>query len=81
MGDWIRETRESSFEALSPAGRQAIADYAERHELDGFGEPVLCAETSSMREKRKLFGKGEERQTTSIVVTPEFLVWAVAAAR
>lgn len=77
MADWRRTTRETSFEALSPAVRQAIAAYAERHELAGFGDPVFCAETASTREKRRLFGKGEERQTTSILVTPEFLVWVV----
>ena len=78
MADWQRSTREASYASFSPAVHRAIADYAEKRDLGDLGSAaVFAAETTSTREKRKLFGKGSETQTTSILVTPELLVWVV----
>ena len=78
MSDWKRTTREASFQSFSPAVQQAIRDYAEKRELGDLGSAAaLAVETTSVREKRKLFGKGSERQTTSVLVTPDLLVWVV----
>src|SRR5262249_29399333 len=48
--------------------------YAEEHELGDIGRAAaFCAVTTS--ERKKLFGT--KRQATSVVVTPDLLVWAV----
>ena len=75
MSDWQRSTQECSYDDLAPAVQLSIADYAEKRDLGDIGDTtVFCAVTTS--ERKKLFGK--RRQTTSIVVTPELLVWTVS---
>jgi hypothetical protein len=75
MSDWQRSTEERTFGDLAPAVQSSIADYAEKHRLGDIGAAAtFCAVTSS--ERKKLFGK--RSQTTSIVVTPDLLVWSLS---
>jgi hypothetical protein len=74
VSDWQRSTEECRYGDLAPAVQLSIAEYAEKHGLGDVGAAAtFCAVTSS--ERKKLFGK--RSQTTSIVVTPELLVWAL----
>jgi hypothetical protein len=74
VSDWQRSTEECSYGDLAPAVQLSIANYAETRGLGDIGDQaIFCAVTSS--ERKKLFGR--RRQTTSIVVTPELLVWAL----
>lgn len=75
MSDWQRSTEGCSYGDLAPAVQLSIATYAEKHDLgDVGGAAIFCAVTSSAR--NKLFGK--RSQTTSIVVTPDLLVWTLS---
>jgi len=73
VSDWQRSTEECAYGDLPPAVQLSIANYAEKHGLGDIGDQaIFCAVTNS--ERKKLFGR--RSQTTSIVVTPELLVWA-----
>jgi hypothetical protein len=75
MSEWQRSTEESAYGGLAPEVQLSIAEYVEKHGLGDIGAvATFCAVTSS--EKRKLFGR--RSQTTSIVVTPELLLWALS---
>jgi hypothetical protein len=75
VSDWQRSTEESSYGDLPPDVQASMAAYAERHALGDVGaDATFCAVTAS--ERKKLFGK--RRQTTSIVVTPTVLLWALS---
>jgi hypothetical protein len=79
MGDYVRNTRELRFESL-PREIQAVM---QRH-LDEFNlGPILddyemCIETVSVKKKKGLFkGPGDQKVTSTAILTPTWLVYAV----
>jgi hypothetical protein len=75
VSDWQRSTEECTYGDLAPEVLSSIADYAEKHQLGDVGaDATFCAVT--MSERKKLFGT--RSQTTSIVVTPEPLLWTLS---
>jgi hypothetical protein len=75
VSDWQRSTEECAYGDLAPEVQLSILEYAEKHGLGDIGAvATFCAVTSSA--KKKLFGR--RSQTTSIVVTPELLLWALS---
>ncbi len=77
MGDYQRVTRECSFDSMKPALATAVRNYIENHHLGDVETAVLfCGETTSTRQKKKLFGKKVEEIITGVILTPKWLIWA-----
>lgn len=77
MGDYQRATRECAVNSLRPEMAQALNDHIERYELEDVFESILiCCETISTKEKKKLFGKEVEVEIGVVILTPEWLIWA-----
>ena len=79
MGDYLRITRECSLSDMLPKLGTAIHDYLEEHDFDDVRADILfCGETVSTKQKKGLFSKKSEVIQTGFVLTPQWLIWAVA---
>ena len=77
-----RTTRESDWDRINPAIRQAIEAHIEKYELGPFTDDVLaCIETTSSQYKKGLLGirsNPVDRDMESVVaalVTPGWFIW------
>jgi hypothetical protein len=77
MGEYLRTTRESTFNDLNPALVAAIRAYTEKYELgDMETSALICCETTSTKQKKGLFGGKAETILTGVILTPQWLIWA-----
>ena len=77
MRDYQRITRECTVDSMRPELAQAIRAHIERYELEDVLESILiCCETVSTKEKKKLFGKKTEIELAGVILTPKWLIWA-----
>lgn len=81
MKEYIRSTRECSFNLFPPEIVAAIRKYVEKNGLGNIESNILmCAETSSEKIKQgffsKVFGGGNYAVKTCVVVGPERILWA-----
>lgn len=78
MSDWKRVTREVHFESLGAEMAAAIQQHIEPHNLGPIlTDMLMCIQTDSEKVKKGLFG-GAETVHMGAVVTPRWLVWAIA---
>jgi hypothetical protein len=78
MGEYHRITRECTLDALRPALADAIRAYLEKRDLvDVAAAALMCCETVSTKQKKRLFGKKTEVMLLGVLLTPQWLVWAV----
>jgi len=80
MGDWNRVSKECTLENLKPENMAAIRKHIETYNLGSIlDDYLLCIETTSEKKKKGLFGGGGDSQViVSAIVTPRWLIWAVA---
>jgi len=83
MSDYIRFTRECSFDQLRPELARAIREYAQNHrELGNIEvEVLMCCETTSERKHTGALaalieGDPDTILYTGMLVTPQWLIWA-----
>jgi hypothetical protein len=82
MSDYIRFTRECSFDQLRPELTRAIREHAQNHrELGHVEEVLMCCETTSERKRMGALAAlmGGDPDTilyTGMLVTPQWLIWA-----
>jgi len=83
MSDYVRFTRECSFDQLRPELARAIREYAQNHrELGNIEiEVLMCCETTSERKRAGALVAllGDDPDTilyTGMLVTPQWLIWA-----
>ena len=77
MGDYQRVTNECTLEKMRPELAQAIQAHIERYGLEDVLESILiCCETISTKEEKKLFGKKVEVEIGGVILTPKWLLWA-----
>jgi hypothetical protein len=77
MGEYLRVTRESTFNDLNPALVSAIRAHIEKYELGNLETSALiCCETTSTKQKKGLFGGKAETILTGAILTPQWLIWA-----
>ncbi len=75
MGDYLRTTRECTFDSLNPIHAAAVRAYIAKHELGDVEESVLmCCETTSIKQKKGLFGSKTETNLVAVVLTPQWLI-------
>ncbi|MCI0549315.1 MAG: hypothetical protein L0287_00010 [Anaerolineae bacterium] len=74
MSDWKRNTREVSFENLTPEMVTAIKKHIEQYNPGPIlSDAMMCIQTDSKKPKKGLFGS-EETVYTGAVITPRWLV-------
>ena len=77
MGEYQRVTKECTLDSMRPELAKAIKEHIERYELEGVIENALiCCETTSTKETKKLFGRKTEIEIGGIILTPKWLIWA-----
>ena len=83
MSDYIRFTRECSFDQLRPELARTIREYAQNHrELGNVEvEVLMCCETTSERKRMGALaalmeGASDTILYTGMLVTPQWLIWA-----
>ena len=77
MRDYLRSTRECTFDSLNSTLVAAIRAHIEKHELgDIAASALMCCETTSTKQKKGLFGGKAEVILTGILLTPQRLIWA-----
>ena len=77
MGEYLRVTRECTLDGMHPALAAAIRAYVEKYKLEDVGAAALmCCETTSTKQKKKLFSRKAEVVLTGVVLTPKRLIWA-----
>ena len=78
MGEYHRTTRECTLDSMKPVLAEAIRVYIEKYELEGVEESALmCCETVSTKQKKRLFGSKTETILLGVILTPKWLIWAV----
>ena len=78
MGEYRRVTHECTLDSMRPALAAAIRAYVEKHDLaDVAAVALMCCETVSTRQKKRLFGSRTEVMLMGILLTPQWLIWAV----
>jgi hypothetical protein len=78
VSEWKRRTKEIPFESLPSAMVSSINHHLEQHNLGPILSDVLmCIQIDSEKVKKGLFG-GTETVQVGAVVTPRWLIWAVA---
>jgi hypothetical protein len=78
VSEWKRRTKEIPFESLPSEMVSSINHHLEQHNLGPILSDVLmCIQIDSEKVKKGLFG-GAEIVQVGAVVTPRWLVWAVA---
>ncbi|MAT97038.1 MAG: hypothetical protein CL608_07845 [Anaerolineaceae bacterium] len=76
MAGYLRVTRECTLNSMQPALATAVRDYMAQHDLGDVETAALfCGETTSTRQKKRLFGKKVEETSTGILLTPKWLIW------
>lgn len=79
MGDYVRTTREATFDNLNPNLITALRTHIEKHELGDINSALLmCCETTSSKQKKGLFGGKSEVILVAVILTPQWLIWAVS---
>jgi hypothetical protein len=77
MGEYQRTTRECSLESMHPELAASIRAHIQKFELDDIeASTLMCCETISTRQVKRLFGSKEEVILTGVLLTQEWLVWA-----
>mgnify|MGYP006921586422 CR=1 FL=1 len=77
MGEYQRSTRECSLGTMNPLLANAIRDHIDQYELEDIYESLLmCCETSSTKETKKLFRRQTETVILGLVLTPKWLIRA-----
>ena len=77
MSDYIRVTRECSIDSMHPVLSAAFKYYFEKYELeDTVATPLICCETTSTKNQKKLFGNKTEVEITGVILTSKWLFWA-----
>ncbi len=79
MGDYLRTTPETTLNDLNPVLVAAIHAHIEKYELGNIDSSVLiCCETTSTKQKKGLFGGKAETVLTDVILTPQWLIWAMS---
>lgn len=77
MGDYHRVTRECTLDNMIPELATAIHAHIESYELgDVLASVLICCETISTKQKKKLFGNKTEVEIGSVILTSKWLIWA-----
>jgi hypothetical protein len=77
MGDYHRVTHECTLDSMRPELATAIHAHIEKYELEDIVASVLiCCETISTKQKKKLFGSKTEVEIGGVILTPKWLIWA-----
>jgi hypothetical protein len=77
MGDYLRTTRECTLGNLKPASVTAIRTHIEKYELGNVeASALMCCETTSTKQKKGLLGGKAEVIVVSMILTPQWLIWA-----
>jgi hypothetical protein len=78
MGEYHRVTRGCTLDGMRPALADAIRAYIEKRELrDVAAAALMCCETISTKQKKRLFGRKTEVMLLGALLTPQWLIWAV----
>ena len=78
MGDFLRQTRETSLNKLKLQIAAAIRSHVAQYHLGDIETTTLmCCETISTKQKKGLFGKAMVIET-AVLLTPHWLIWATA---
>ena len=78
MGEYHRITRECTLDSMHPVLATAILAYIEKHNLaDVAAEVLMCCETVSTKQKKRLFSRKPEVVLLGALLTPQWLIWAV----
>jgi hypothetical protein len=78
MGDYLRTTRESALGNLDPVLVAGIRAHIEKYQLgDVASSALMCCETTSTKQKKGLFGGKAEIVLTDVILTPQWLIWAM----
>lgn len=82
MREYKRTTRECRFDDLPPQVVQAFRKHTEKNELENLEADILiCCETASERLKQGFFGRllggSNYAQNTTILLTPERIIWCI----
>jgi hypothetical protein len=78
MGDYLRTTRESALSNLDPVLVAGIRAHIEKYQLgDVASSALMCCETTSTKQKKGLFGGKAEIVLTDVILTPQWLIWAM----
>lgn len=81
MSDWIRSTRQISFEQLPEAMRAEIHRHIELYNLgEILSDTLMCIQSDAEKTSRGLFGS-KETNHMGVVLTPRWLVWAVSGSK
>ena len=81
MSDWKRNTREVSFENLTPEMVTAIKKHIEQYNLGPvLSDALMCIQTDSEKPKKGPFGSQETVYTGSMI-TPRWLMWVTSGTR
>jgi len=80
MGEWNRFTKECVLESIRPEMTAAIQKHIETYNLGSIlNDYLMCIETTSEKKKKGLFGGGGDKMVVqSAIITPLWLVLAVA---
>ena len=82
MVDWKRSTREASVGSLPPDTIAAVDKHIELYNIgDVRSRLVACIETTSRKVKKGLFAGGDQTVVTTVLLTPDWLIWAVRGQR
>ncbi len=77
MGEYLRVTRECTLDSMHPVLAAAIRAYVEKYELEDVeASALICCETTSTKQKKKLFSRKTEVVLTGIILGPKRLIWA-----
>ena len=77
MGDYLRTTRECTFDNMRPEWAAAIRAHLEKLSFDEGELPAAaCFETISTKQKKGIFHRKPEVIVTAILLTPKWLIWA-----
>ena len=78
MSEWKRTTKEVTLESLPVEMAAAMQRHIEQHNLGPIlADALMVIQTDSQKTKTGLFG-GAEAVQMAAVITPRWLVWAVA---
>ena len=81
MSEWKRATKEVSFDELPPEMVSVIREHIRQYNLGSIlSDVLLCIQTDSEKAKTGLF-RGVERVQIGAVLTPRWLVWAIAGTK
>jgi len=77
MAEYHRATRECELSGMRSELATAIYAHIEKLELeDEITAALICCETTSTKQKKKLFGSKIEVEIAGVILTPKWLIWA-----